>query len=413
MATDVSALSTYSNVTREAHRKRVNYAGNKYTWLWDNFKASTEQHAGESRVNFSLKYQLPESAAYSAEAQAHPAAIQPAYAKGYLYIKKLIAIMKYNEEVVHLSKGPEAIIKDLVDLRVGTTDTYMMLRDHSIHTPGSGVLCQATGAAAGQVVTMNSVRWLRVGMVLDGYDASNNNDADSVAITNINPTTKAVTFTGTVSSVDASTLFYYENTWTTSGSRTIVTTRFTNGIETICSDADPIYGDFEGLDRGTYAYAQATAAYGASAGTAEAWTFDRMYDLIDAGRAAVGSENVPLIAIGSPKCVRAVYNAFRNENQPTVFMPAKDGMPDGLKFQYGAININIVADEKAAPNTLYMPNFKYCWKYNGGPEGWDTYAGGIRFVADYQQFEEIYRGWWNYGTDFPQANMALFDITEA
>lgn len=413
MASDVSAMSTYANVTREAHRRKLAYSGNKSFWMWDKFKADPQKHAGESLVNFSLKYQLPESASYTAEAAAHPGAVQPAYAKGQLYIKKLIAIMKYNEEIVQL-KGAESIIDKMLELRMGTTDVYKLLREHSLHTPGNGVLATCTVAAdATQYFTVDSVRWLRVGMVIDGYDSSNNQDANSVVITDIDSSTKIVTVTGTVTSVDTGTSFYYNDTYTTDGG-TISTTKFTNGIETICSDADPAYGNFEGLDRDTYTYAQAIVAYGAEAGTAEAFTQDRLFDLFEDAHGRIGPENLPDWAYGSLKTYRAIGNAYRDEQQPTVFMPAKDGMPPGLTFQYGAHNVRIVPSHLAAPNTLYLPNMKHCIKYSGGTEGWDNYAGSaVDKVPDYQQFQEVYRGWWNYGTDFPQSNLALFDITEA
>ena len=413
MATDVAALSTYSNVTREAHRRRVAFAGNKALWMWDKFKADPQKHAGESLVNFSLKYQMGEGASYTAEGAAHPSASQSAHAKGQLYIKKLISIMKYNEEIVQL-KGPEVIIDKLVDIRMDCTDTYKLLREHSLHTPGNGVLATCTVAAGGsQYFTVDSTRWLRVGMTIDGYDSENHHDADSVVITNINPSTKVVTVTGTVSSVDTGTSFYYNDTYTASGG-TIATTKYTNGIETICSDTDPAYGDFEGLDRDTYDYAKATVAYGSVPGTAEAFTQDRLFDLFELAHGIVGPDNLPDWAYGSLKCYRAVYNAYRDEQQPTIFMPAKDGMPSGLQFQYGSHMVRIVPSHLAAPNTLYMPNMKYCIKYSGGVEGWDNYAGSVSDkVPGYQQFQEIYRGWWNYGTDFPQSNLALFDITEA
>lgn len=412
MASDLSLLSTYSNATREAHMKKVEYSGNKEDWLFNHIKADPYKHAGESLVNFSLQYQLPESATYTSENAAHPTCVQPAYAKGQLYIKKLLSKMQYSEEV-NLLNGKESIVNKLMELRDGTYAVYRLLRDHSIHTPGSGILATATSEDSGQTFTVDSVRWLRVGMVIDGYDSSNHHDADSIVITGINPTTLTVTVTGTITSVDTDTDFYYNDTFTASGG-TISTTKFTNGIETICSDSDPAYGDFQGLDRGTYEYAKATVAYGASAGTAEAFTLDRLYEVIELGIGNVGLAKLPKFAVASPKTLRAVYNAFRDEQQPTIHMPANEGMPETLGVDYGGHKIRLYADYRSAPNTLWMPNSNYMVKYSGGPEGWDSYGGsGVHFVSGYQAFYEVYRGWWNYGTTFPQANMALFDITEA
>jgi hypothetical protein len=117
--------------------------------------------------------------------------------------------------------------------------------------------------------------------------------------------------------------------------------------------------------------------------------------------------------VADPKTLRAIYQTFRDEQQPTVNMPATEGMPETLGFKYGTHEIRLYGDYHCAPNTLYMPNSNFMMKYSGGPEGWDNYGGDIHFVSGYQAFYEVYRGWWNYGTDFPQANMALFDITGA
>jgi hypothetical protein len=89
-------------------------------------------------------------------------------------------------------------------------------------------------------------------------------------------------------------------------------------------------------------------------------------------------------------------------------------MPETLGIKYGSHDFRIYGDYRTAPNTLYLPNSNFMLKYSGGTEGWDAYGGSsIRFVSGYQAFYEVYRGWWNYGTLFPQSNMALFDVTEA
>jgi len=413
MATDVSALSTYANVTREAFRKNVEYAGNKSYWLFNNLKLDPQKHAGESLVYVPLQTQLPESATFSAEAAADPNAIQPAFVKGSLYIKKLLAIMKYNEEIVQLNRGEEAIIKDLLNLRLGTKAVYDLTREFSLHTPGNGVLGQATGAASGHTITVGSARWFRVGMVIDGYHAASQ-DLNSAAITNVDLSANTITVTdpaGDIASVNSDTKFFIEDTFVNGAA--ISATRFTNGIETICKDTDPDYGDFMGLDRDTYAYAKATVKYGAVPATNEAFTLERLYELLDLLDVNVGPEYMPTFGYCDNSVYRAIYNCFRDEQQPTVFMPEKDGIPSSLGFQYGTKMIKIYKSRFAAPNTLYIPNTSHIIKYTGGAEGWDNYAGAIQKYVGYQQFYETYRGWINYGTDFPQSNGALFDITGA
>ena len=407
-----TSLSDFANVTREAQRKNVEFLGNKSYWLDKNFSVGAQPHAGESLVWQSFQTALPESATYSAENALDPTPVAPQFNKGKVYIKKLLAKMLYSEETVQLNRGDEAIIKDLLNLRNGTLAAFNLVKEHSVHTPGSGVLCQSSENYGDQTFVVDDIRWMRKGMVVDGFN-SDTIVATAIVVTNVAISTKTITFSGTVTGVTTSTKFYYAGARTTGTALAIDTGRFTNGIETICSDSDPAYGDFMGVDRGTLDYMKATVAYGASAGVAEAFTIKRMQDLCDLLDVTVGPEFMPSLAYASNGVYNAIYQAFKNEQQPTVFMPAKDGIPAGLTFDYGAHQIKIVKSRFGILKTLLMPNLKHIFKYSGGTEGWQTLAGQVQQVANYQQFSEVYRGWRNYGTDFPQSNGAMFDITEA
>jgi hypothetical protein len=247
MASDLALLSTFSNATREAHRAKVNYSGNKDRWLFNHIKTDPQKHAGESLVNFTLQYSLPESATYTSENAAHPTVVNPSFAKGQLYIKKLLAKMQYSEEIAHLT-GNEAIVRRLLNLREGTYDTYMLLKDHSIYNAGNGILatCTADDDAAGGL-TVDSVRWLRVGMRIDTYTtgASGTITGNSLVITDINPTTLKVTVSGTSTSVANTNVIYLEDTFT--ADVTISTTKFTNGIRPFVLTPTPIMGILRGL----------------------------------------------------------------------------------------------------------------------------------------------------------------------
>ena len=407
-----ASLSDFANVTREAFRKNVEFLGNKSYWLDKNFAVGAQAHQGESLIWQPFQTRLPESATFSAENAADPTPVAPVFDKGKVYIKKLLAKMLYSEETVQLNRGDEAIIKDLLNLRNGTMAAYNLVKEFSVHTPGSGVLFQSTENYGDQTFIVDDIRWARPGMVVDGFN-SDSIVATAIVITNVDIPTKVVTFTGTVTGVTTATKFYYAGTRTTGTALAIDTGRFTNGIETICSDADPAYGSFMGVDRDTYSYMKATVKYGASAGTAEAFTIKRFMDLCDLLDITVGPEYMPTLAYASNGVYNAIYQAFKAENQPTIFMSAKDGIPAGLTFDYGAHQIKIVKSRFGMPKSLLLPNLKHIFKYSGGVEGWQTMAGQVQQVSGYQQFSEVYRGWRNFGTDFPQSNGALFDITEA
>jgi hypothetical protein len=408
-----ATLSDYANVTREAHRKNVEFLGNKTYWLDKNFQVGSQPHGGESLVWQSFQTALPESATPSAEMALDPTPVNATFDKGKVYVKKQLAKMLYSEETVNLNQGDEAIIKDLTNLRNGTLSAYNLLKEFSVHTPGSGVLGQATGAASGHVITVDDIRWFRKGMRIDGYH-TNSIEVTSASISSVDVANKTITIvdpSGDIGAVDANTKFYYEGTFQ-GASETISATKFTNGIETICSGTDPAYGYFMGIERAAYPYMQATHTHGSTPGTPEAFTTDRMITLYDLADNTVGGEYLPNLGYMTNGVFNNIYKTFKLEQQPTVNMPAKDGIPAGLEFQYGGLTIRLVKSRFAPAHTILFPNLKHIFKYTAGKEGWQVMAGQVQQVANYQAFSEVYRGWRNWGTDFPEANLAMFDVLD-
>jgi hypothetical protein len=411
MATSV--LADYLNTTREAQRKNLEFLGNKSYWLDKNFQVGAQAHGGEPLVWQSFQTALPESANFSEENADDPTPVSPTFDKGKVYIKKLITKMQYSEETVNLNRGDEAIIKDLLNLRNGTLASYNLLKEFSIHTPGSGVLGQATGAPTGHVIPVDDIRWFRKGMVIDGYN-TNSEILLAAVITAVDVANKTITVTdpdGHIASVTSSTKFYYTLSFQ-GAAETISATKFTNGIETICSGTDPAYGYFMGVQRSAYPYMQCTHTHGTVPGTPEAFTIDRMIALLDLADTTVGPEYMPNLAYVSNGVFNNIYKTFKNEQQPTINMPAKDGLPEGLQFQYGSQTIRIVKSRFGVPHAILFPNLKHIFKYTGGTEGWQTMAGQVQQVANKQAFSEVYRGWRNWGTDFPESNLAMFDVLD-
>jgi hypothetical protein len=428
MATNVS-LSDFVNATIEAYvKKAVSLPNTKY-WLNNNLKTQIINHGGETLIYVPMQTQIPESAFMSAENVANPSAAQPAFVKGTLYLKKIVAPMRFSEETVALNQGPNVIVKNLETITSGTLQAYNMAREFQMHQDGSGILCHVVTATSttstSHTITVDSARWLRVGMILDGYTAATPNGVD-MAVTDVNYDTNVVTLTTAASpTIAAGDHWYYANTYT---GGTYAATYFCNGIEHLINDSDAAWStpSTMGFDRDTQSFAKAVVKYGASAGTAEALTLGRMRsvcDSIDVNAGEVGTELI--------YCGMGAFNAYqevlRNENQPTVSMPASGGYPDGLEFVYNGKKIRIVSSRLvadvntsgasatvgsgAANGTMYFIDPKHLIKYKGGDVGWDTMAGSLQKVAGYQQYERVYRGWENYGCDFFKKQGRLNDIT--
>ena len=408
MATYVSQ-SDFVNVTMEEWQKNVPLTVNVKHWLNNNLKTKVLNHQGESLVNIPFQIQLIEGAQPSGENVANPTPRSPNFAKGQLYMKKIVARMLFSEETISLNKGSAVIVNDLNNLMNGTLNTFNMTREFMMHQPGSGVLCQATGAPSGHTVTVESCRWLRVGMTLDGYH-STNKDCDSVYITDIDYDANTFTLvdpSGDVGSINSDTEFMIADTYVTS--HTAVTTMFCNGIELLINDTDHDW-DVLGIDRGTYNYAKAVVKYGGTPGADEALTLARMRAVMDSIDINWG-QDLPSIIYCSVPVFNAYQEVLRNAQQPTVNMPAKDGYPAGLEFVYNGNTCRIVSSRLCLPETMFFINPDHLIKYKAADTGWDTLAGPLQKVAGYQQYEKVYRGWENYGVDVFKAHGRLADVT--
>jgi hypothetical protein len=409
MATYVS-LSDFANVTMEEWQRTVpNLINHKY-WLNNNLKTRVVNHGGESLINVPAQTKGMVSAMPTAENVANPTPVSPSYVNYDLYIKKIVARMILSEETMALNKGKAAIVDNLNRLMTDTLNDYNMTREFQMHQPADGVVCVSAEADTATTITMDSCRWVRPGMTLDGYKDYSDTTADhaDAVVSSVDYDNKVVTFTASLTSTTDGEEFVIANTYTAG---TISSTYFCNGIETLINDDDPDYGDIMGRDRATYPDAVAVVKTGASAGTAEPLTLARMRSVLDSIDINWGNDLPNIIY-----CPIGVFNSYqevlRNANQPTVAMPAKDGYPAGLEFVYNGHVCRLVSSRLALPNTMFFINTEHLIKYKAADTGWDTLAGPWEKVSGYQQYEKVYRGWENYAVDVFKAHGRLEDCTE-
>jgi hypothetical protein len=409
MATYVS-LSDFANVTMEEWQRTVpNHINHKY-WLNNNLKTRVVNHGGESLINVPFQSKGMVSAMPTAENVANPTPVSPSYGNLDLYMKKIVARMILSEETMALNKGKAAIVDNLNRLMTDTLNDYNMMREFQMHQPADGVICVSAESDTATTITMDSVRWVRPNMTLDGFQDYSDTTADhaDAVVSSVDYDTKVVTFSASLTSTTDGEEFVIANTYTAGA---INTTYFCNGIETLINNDDPDYGDIMGRDRATYPDASAVVKTGASAGTAEALTLARMRSVLDSIDVWWGNDLPNIIY-----CPVGVYNSYleilRNANQPTVSMPAKDGYPAGVEFIYNGKSMRIVSSRLALPNTMFFINTDHLIKYKAADTGWDTLAGPWEKISGYQQYEKVYRGWENYAVDVFKSHGRLEDITE-
>jgi hypothetical protein len=411
-------IADFANAMMEDFSKKITKVPNVKYWLNNNLPTETVNHGGETLINFILQTQLPESAYLSKEGEVSPSAAQPDFEKGQLYIKKIIAPMRFTEETVFLNKGAQAIVKNLENITEGTIEAFNMMREFQMHQNGDGILATATSITATtdihQVMVVDSARWIRKGMLLDCY-----NDvtlvSDHLRVTDVNYDTNTVSMTDEDDASGVLVAGYHLLPHASFiGSSTIITTKFCNGIETLINDTDTPFGTAVtmGFDRDTQSFAQACVKYGASSGTDEALTLSRMRSVMDSIDINWG-RSWPTIGYCPPGVLNAYNDVLKNGQQPTLAMPAEDGWPEGVAFIYNGKRVRIVSSRLALDNTLFFINPSTITKYKAADTGWDTFAGTFQKVASYQMFERMYRGWENYACTNFRANGRLNDISHA
>ncbi len=412
MATNV-ARSDFANVIMEAYHKKVTKVPNMKYWLWNGIPMETVNQAGENKFNFELQTQGNESAFLTAEGVANGASNVPAFVKGYTYLKKIAAPMRFTEETVFLSKSPNTIVKTLENITDTTIESYNMAREFMIHQPGTGILATVgtvtSTTSTTSVFAVDSARWLRVGMIVDAYTSTSEN-IDSITITDVNYDTNTVTGTHSSDTIVDGDVLYMHDSYVSSS--TIATSYFWNGIETLIGDTDTAFGTAltTGFDRDTQSFASACCKYGTSAGTAEALTLGRMRSVVDSIDVNWG-RSYPTIIYTDPGSLNAYNELLTNKQAPTINMPTEDGWPEAVAFVWNGKKMRVVSSRLAAPETMYFINPSTFLRYVGGDTGWDTFAGTFQKVASYQMFERIYRGWGNLVCVNFKANGALHDIT--
>jgi len=363
-------------------------------------KAKVVGFDAEKLFKVPFQYQMGQGTAWSGEGLAVPGATNPAFEQMYLGWKKLVGTIQLTEESLDLTKGANTFINAFARVSSDMLKVTASDVNTALHRRGTGAVAQSTGDDSGQEITMDTTRYLQRGMVLDGYDASDNKDAAAIVITKI--VGLVVTVTGTITSVDANTVFYKTGSWVTGLDRAPM------GIDGIIDDDT---GTFQGLSRGTYPELKAHVEDGSTPGTPEALTLQRMRDVMNAVTKGA-YEKSPDAIYTTIESYDKYCDILQDNNQPVETIPANAGYPEGAKFTYKGKAIPLIASSKATPNTMFFMSKSSLFKYFG-KKGWaDRGGGAMQLLEGYLTYRGNYRMWVNFGTTFPEANGRLNDITE-
>ena len=408
MASNV--ITDYSNVIMPKFKKNVVlYMNTKMPLLKfmnEGKQGETFTMDGESNFYFPYQSALPEGGAWVVENSTNPTATSPAFAKPYLSYKKYVHAIQMSQETMKLTKSKPNALKD--GLKTNMTGAVLATKlnvEAALHGDGSGALATCV-SYSGQVVTVDSTRFIRPGMVLDGYGSDDNQDANGIVVTKINSST-TFTCTGTVTGIDSDTRLFLEGSWVTGLDRAA------NGLDNIVDDAA---GTFQGLARATYPEMCAHVTDGDTPGTNQAFTEQRLrgvFDDVMFGRAGEAPDWI-YTSIG---CRNAYADYLKDLNMPTQGIPNKTGTPGEMWFYYEGKHIPLFGSVRAIPNTMFALSNTGLFKYFGDM-GWFTVGSGSPLVslqaASTSTLGVIahYYAMMNFGSDKPEKNGRLNDVTE-
>ena len=395
-------LSDLSNVLKTRVEAKVPVLINEKVALKDALtNIEKKGFTGSDKLELPFQNQLIESINHATEMEAFQTGRKPNFEKGELYLKKKQGRFYLSGESIDLTKGPDALVNGLKNAVSSFIKAATLDEEADLFGDGSGSIGQAA-SVAGQVVTMvDTPYFFRKGMVLDGYDASDNQDADGVTVSSVDPTNKTVTFIAgdDVSSVDANTLFYKEGSWVTTLDKA------PNGLSNTINNS----GSFLGLSRTTYPDMKAIVHD--NSGVDRALTLaliDAVIDEIITGYAA----EVPSHMVMNHKLRHKYWALVKGDTSPTVWMPKKTGFPSGLMYAYDDKPIKIIVAYKSTDNIIWFLNKKVLFRY-WGQFGFIKRGGTMLLdLADYDAIQVKWRGWGNVASDGPGYLGRLGDITQ-
>lgn len=396
------AMTNLTNVLETKMRREVPLLINQKIPLMSMFNSKAnvkaEQFEGEYRLEIPMQFAMSEGFAWTAEGSAEPNTTSPSFNKCYLNLVKGVTKDQITEEILTLVDGKKhALASKMAQIMAQITSRMKLNREAALHGNGSGRLASCV-SVAGQVVTVDSTRFLRPGMIFDGYDAVPNQDVNSAVVASVDSAT-TFTATGTVSSVDSATVLYHEDS-------------YANGApQGLANMVDDDTGTFQGLSRDTYNQLKAKVRDGDTPGTPQAFTNERLIALLDDIEAGPYGDTPDWIYCNT-KVYNAIFNHFVSTNQGTNMLEAKGGIPGGLAFVYGSKTIPITGSSKADNYTLYALS-KGNFGVYGDHMGRFVKVGGSLYekVQSYHKYNIHYTFWLQHFTTMPCANGRLNDIT--
>lgn len=406
-----ATMTTLDAILKEVYEGRIEDQINEETVARTRIEKTSDgvvETVGGKYVDFPIHVSRNTGVGWRRELEILPAAGNQGYAAVHVPLMYGYARVRITGQVMELAEtNAQSFASGLDEEMTRVKDDIAKDENRITYGDGTGLLASVvTGGAGVNVVTVDNIQYLEVGMRIDILVRSSGATIGlSRLITIINETTLAVTFDGAVvtsTNVDG---IYREGNFTGTGGAAVQ--REPTGFASIGSATSTLHGITVAAQP---KWAGVVRNNPAGAGTLRALSEGIMIELVDAVRTKSGQR--PTAIFTSFGVRRAYFNLLTQQRRYTDTKEFAGGF-QGLPFHYGAKEIPLVEDIDAPPNKMRFITESKIKIFRSKPWHWADKDGTVlKWIHDYDVWEGLLKSYYEMGTQQRNSHGSLNDIIE-
>jgi hypothetical protein len=402
-----ATMTTVNSITKEIYQGQIqDQLQNEVVGIKRIEKTSrgVTNEVGGKYVTFPVRVRRNHGIGYRNEYETLQAGSQQGYASVRTGLKFGYGRVEVTGQTMELAKTNYQAFANAMNLEMtGLKNDIAKDVNRIFYGDGSGFLCTSTtNPASGNVLTVDSVQYLEIGMIVDVVNSSGAvQGAAGRLITAINTSAKTVTVDGAAFDADLGWGLVRTGNTFAGGSGTPAQ-REPTGLRRIVNNTGALF-NIDPASEPTWA-----AVVDANGGTNRALTEALMIRQTDNVRVNGGNTSLILAGLGVR---RAYFNLLTQQRRYTETKEYPGGIT-GLSFHNGR-DIPMVDDVDTPANQMFFLDESSLTIYRNSDWSWLDADGSIwKWVSNKDAFEAILACYWELGVNRRNANAVLRDITE-
>lgn len=399
-----TTMTVVTNILKEVYEDRIRDQLQREVKTLKRVESTSEgitSQVGGKYVVFPIRTRSNHGIGARLENEVLPDPRSQAYASARVSLAYLYGAASLTGQTMELAQTNFQAFASALDQELsGLKEILRKDQNRQIYGTSDGVLATVTADAA-NTVTVDSIQYLEVGMIIDVWAAGfGSSHAVTRMITAINTTTNVVTYDG----ADASAAIVATDVLTRSGSQQ----RETIGLKQIVSNTGTLYN----IDPTVEPVWKSVVA--ANGGVNRALSEGLMTKMADDIRTNGGKTTVIFTTLGVRRSYANLLTQQRRYTNTTKF----EGGFSGLAFTTDEGDIPLVADVDCQPNRMYFINEKELKFYRESEWSFMDRDGSpwqriITSAGAYDAYQTMMYQYCQLGTHRRNSHGLLTDITEA